>query len=93
VTRGKLEKELEATYRRLRECEARLPHSAPPSPEATAASGPGEAATAIQPAVADAATSIQPAVADADTAIQLAAADAVTAERPAVEPPETPAAQ
>lgn len=80
-TRGKLERELEATYRRLRECEARLPRGVPPSPEATAASGREEGATAIQPAAADAATAVRPAVEEATTAV-----------RPAGEPPEAPTA-
>jgi hypothetical protein len=64
-TRRKLEKELEATYRRLRECEARLPQAlSPPTLAATlvAPVAADEAPTAIAPAVADEApTAVAPA--------------------------------
>lgn len=83
--RGKLERELESTYRRLRDCEAQLPRPAlPPA---------GEAATAVAPTPADeAATAVAPAPADETvTAVAPAApGEAVTAVAPA--PPEEPSA-
>ncbi len=62
ATRRKLEKELEATYRRLRDCEARLAQPAsPPAAEVATVVAPapaGEAVTAVAPAPADEAVTV-----------------------------------
>jgi hypothetical protein len=78
ATRRKLEKELEATYRRLRDCEARL---APP-----ASSPAGQLTTEVMPAPAgEAATAVAPAPADeaVTAADRLSSDEAVTAVAPA----------
>ena len=76
ATRRKLEKELEATYRRLRDCEARLPQATSPAAQLTTEVMPapaGEAATAVAPAPADEAVT---------AAGRLSADEAVTAVAP-----------
>jgi len=77
ATRRKLEKELEATYRRLRDCEARLAQPASsPAAQLTTEVMPapaGEAATAVAPAPADEAVT---------AAGRLSADEAVTAVAP-----------
>jgi hypothetical protein len=61
--RGKLEKELEATYRRLRECEARLPQVTPAAAETLApvALAAGEPSSLIAPRGDEASTAVLPA--------------------------------
>jgi hypothetical protein len=63
----KLEKELEATYRRLRDCEARLPRAAEPSLRDTA--------TLVAPAPAEAATIAAPVPTEGDTVVARAPAE------------------
>jgi hypothetical protein len=75
ATRRKLEKELEATYRRLRDCEARLAQPAsPPAAEVATVVEPapaGEAVTAVAPAPAGEAVTVaaSPSTDEAVTAV------------------------
>ena len=90
ATRRKLEKELEATYRRLRDCEARLaqPASPPAARASTTVVAPapaGEAVTVVAPAPADEAVTAAARLSPTRhvTAVASAPADeAVTASSP-----------
>ncbi len=93
--RRKLERELESTFRRLRESEARSPRPPEPlAPVTVVSRGPAEAVTAAQPA--EAVTAAQPAEAvtveqPAEAVTVEQPAEAVTVERPAEPVPGEPA--
>ena len=76
-TRRKLEKELQATYERLRAAEAKLPRPAP-AKAAVVDVTPGEQ-TAVTPAAQEAETAVTTATPEAETAVTTAAPEAETA--------------
>ena len=75
--RAKLERELESTYRRLRDCEARLPRAATPVAEVPTVVAPAtdELPTVVGPAAGEEQTVVAPTGGELPTAVTPAAGE------------------